>query len=411
MSRFRNVKALAAAAKSKYGKGTVSMGSNIVKSTRIPTGCMAMDVALGGGLPVGKPTIFYGDQSSGKTTTATRIAGIAQKLCANCYRPIEAEVKSRIEDGEEEFYVDGQCSCYGEGLFKPVQYPGESKILFKERLKGYETNSFEEYRVAIVDAEGSIDPVWSETLGLDMRLVVYVRPDSAEEAMDIYDSLLRTGSVDMILLDSIAALTPSDEIQESKEKWQQGLQARLVNKFCRTSVSSVNSIYREYGRRITQVWINQTRQKIGVMFGDPTTLPGGKGQRFAASVEVKLWSSQYEVDAIAELPGKQKNINIAKRVRINFKVEKNKTAPPKGTGSYVMWLEDGSIDEFPMVVSLCEKYGIIAKNSATDWRFRKQKFKTKKALLLRLSRDKVLLRDTKADLVKRMIGGRNCAKI
>ena len=404
MSRLRNVKKLAAAAKKKYGTGTVSVGSGASKCSRIATGSMALDVALGGGLPIGKPTIFFGDQSSGKTTTATRVAGIAQKLCANCYRPVESEVKSRMEDGEEEFYLEGQCSCYKEGLFEPIQYPDENKLDFKERLKGYETNSFEEYRVAIVDAEGSIDPDWSDSLGLDMRLVVYVRPDSAEEAMDIYDGLLRTGSVDMILLDSIAALTPSDEIEESKEKWQQGLQARLVNKFCRTSVSSANAIYREYGRRITQIWINQTRQKIGVMFGDPTTLPGGRGQRFAASVEIKMWSSQYEVDEVAELPGKQKNINIAKQVRINFKVEKNKTAPPKGTGSYVMWLEDGSIDEFPMVVSLCEKYGIISKNSPTDWRFRKQKFKTKKELLNRLFMDKDLLRDTKAELVGKMMG-------
>jgi len=329
--------------------------------------------------------MLYGEKSSGKTTTAYRMAGIAQKRCANCLRPVDTQVEESFDEetGELTFRQVGECDCYQQQLFTPRQGPDEKKADFAARVERYKTNSYEEYRVALIDMEASFDATWADKLGFDDRLVVYVRPDTAEEAIDIYDSLIRTGSVDLAILDSIAALTPSKEVEESMEKWQQGLQARLVNKFVRKVQASANAVAREHGRLVTQVWINQVREKIGVMFGDPTTTPGGKGQGFATSVEMKMWSSQYETESVAELPGKEKDIVIAKSVRVNFRCEKNKTAPPKGTGSYVMTLSDGAIQETAFVLSMCEKYGHVTRDGAI-WRLGDEDFKTKKAMVERL---------------------------
>ena len=203
--------------------------------------------------------------------------------------------------GEVEYEQRGHCDCFALEMFEAIQYPDEKKQDFNDRVSRYHENSYEPYTIALIDMEGSFDHEWAANLGLDERTIVYVRPDTAEEAIDIYDSLMRTGAVDMMILDSIAALTPSKEVEESMEKWQQGLQARLVNKFIRKVQASANAVYQDYGRMVTQVWINQVREKIGVMFGDNTTIPGGKGQGFATSVEVKMWTSAYEVETVADL--------------------------------------------------------------------------------------------------------------
>jgi recombination protein RecA len=215
---------------------------------------------------------------------------------------------------------------------------------------------------------------------LDDRLILYVRPDTAEEGIDIYDSLLRTGSVDLFILDSLAAMTPSKEIEESMEKWQQGLQARLLNKFCRKTQSSVNSAAKDFGRVPTQLWINQLRMKIGVMFGNPETMPGGMGQGFVSSCEVKLWSSGYDIKEVEAIGGDEKDLQVADSVRINFSVEKNKTAPPKGKGSYSMKLDSGYVDQLNLYVSLCERFGELAKDGA-KWNLGMQTFTSKKAAL------------------------------
>lgn len=379
MSRLDALKRFASKVDTRYGSGTVGIGVSVADIPRIATRSLALDVALGGGIPVGRTVMFYGEKSSGKSTTAYRIAGVAQGLCANCLRPADTTVEELIDEstGEVEFYQVGNCDCFNMGLLSPRQYPDEKKADYAARLEGYKSNSYEEYRVALIDLEASFDRSWGERLGLDERLIVYVRPDTAEEAIDIYDSLLRTGSVDMFILDSIAAMTPSKEVEESVEKWQQGLQARLVNKFVRKVQASSNAVAREYGRLVTQVWINQVREKIGVMFGDNTTTPGGKGQGFATSIEIKMWSSQYNTESIVELPGKEKDIEVATTVRVNFRCTKNKTAPPKATGSYVMHLATGGILEDNLIVSLAERFGILRKESATKWFVGDDVFKTK----------------------------------
>lgn len=375
MSRKDKLRQFAKSVQEHYGTKVVEIGMTTVDMPRLPTGSLGLDIALGGGLPMGRVTMLYGQKSSGKTTTAYRIAGLAQKHCANCLRLCD----TFVEEIEGDFEQMGVCSCYSEGIYKPRKHPGEKVAEYKERVKVYESNSYEPFTVAVVDLEGSYDSSWARSLGLDERLIIYVRPDTAEEAIDVYDSLMRTGAVDLFILDSIAAMTPSKEVEESTEKWQQGLQARLVNKFCRKSQSTANAIAREYGRAPTQIWINQVRQKIGVMFGSNETVPGGMGQGFATSCEVKLWANDFATDTFS-ISSKEK-MESAKSVRVNFKVNKNKTAPPKRTGNYVMSLHDGSVDDLKLVYALAERYGEIEKIGPTKWRLGVNEYKSKKAMI------------------------------
>ena len=374
--RLQSLKRFQGAVTKKYGTAPITVGVKTLSIERLDTGSISLDLALGGGIPVGRVTMMYGQRSSGKTTTAYRIAGLAQRLCSNCLRPAFNEVVEEIDEetGEVVWEQKGECNCYNEGFYKPSIWPDERQADFKERIEGYKLNSYEPFRVALIDIEGSFDYEWAEKLGLDSRVLIYVRPDTAEETIDLYDSLMRTGSVDLFVLDSIASMTPSKEVEESVEKWQQGLQARLVNKFCRKIQSSANAMARDYGRAPTQIWINQLRMKIGVMFGNPETVPGGMAQEFATSVQVKLWSSNYE----KEQSEVNKDWQVATSVQVNFKTEKNKVAPPHRTGSYVMNLDDGSIDDSKLFVRFSESLGQLVKESNTKWLFGGEEFKTKK---------------------------------
>jgi recombination protein RecA len=382
MSRLDALKKLSASVDKQHGAGTMAVGVRHMDIPRLETGSLSLDISLGGGIPIGRTTIFYGDKSSGKTTTAYRTAGNAQGLCAHCLRKVETTVVEEENEatGEVTWHQEGHCDCYQRGLFVPRQYPEEKKDEYAARVRGYVENSYEEYRVALFDYEGAYDKRWAAQLGLDDRLIVYVRPDTAEEGIDIYDSLMRTGAVDLFILDSLAAMTPSKEVEESVEKWQQGLQARLLNKFCRKTQSSVNSVGRDFGRVPTQLWINQLRMKIGVMFGNPETMPGGMGQGFVSSCEIKLWSNGYDIQEVESIGGDDKDLQVAKSVRINFSVEKNKTAPPKGKGSYSMELESGKVDQLNLYVSLCERYGELSKDGA-KWTLGMQTFTSKKAAI------------------------------
>ena len=374
MSRKEKLKRFAKTVQEHYGTKVVELGMTTVEMPRLASGSLGLDIALGGGLPVGRLTMLYGAKSSGKTTTAYRIAALAQGLCANCLRRVDYTLEGEGDDREQV----GHCDCHTSGLFDPKKYPDEKLADFKERIKGYAANSYEPFRVAVIDLEGSYDVKWARKLGLDESLILYARPDTAEEAIDLYDSLMRTGAVDLFILDSIAAMTPSKEVEESTEKWQQGLQARLVNKFCRKVQATANSIAREYGRAPTQIWINQIRMKIGVMFGNPETVPGGLGQGFATSVEVKLWANDFEKETFT-VSAKEK-MDTATSVRINFRTEKNKTAPPKRTGCYVMDLENGGIDDSKLIYSLAERFGEIEK-VGSKWRLGCHEHKTKREMM------------------------------
>jgi RecA/RadA recombinase len=293
-----------------------------------------------------------------------------------------------VRDGDD-WVAKATCDCYAGGLFDAKQYPDEKVDEYKARIKAYKENSYEEFRVYLIDIEHGMDKPWAKKLGIDLRRLGYSRPETAEEAADLYDVLIRTAEVDLIALDSIAAMTPSTEVEESTEKWQQGLGARLMGKFTRKVQSSANSIAREYGRMVTQIWINQEREKIGISFGDNKVMPYGNAQLFAASVIVKCWSSKWEKDAIDSDLVKEFQTETGSRVQMNFKVSKNKTAPAMTTGSYKLCISGdkaGQVDEEKYVLALAEKHGLFVScgdGAKKTWQVGNETYKTKKEAMER----------------------------
>mgnify|MGYP006277635219 CR=1 FL=1 len=380
MNKFKKIRNVIKGINKQSGE-IASFNTSRLEIPRIKTGSILLDYATSGGIPVGKVTAFWGEKSCGKSTTVTRIAGNAQKLCANCYRPMEGfEVVETGVDPEtgEVFYEvkEGlKCDCFKAGLVETKQYPSEGKREYNERVKKWEKNSFIPFVVAYVDIEGTFDPVWAKKLGFDPRIMLYIRPDTAEEAIDTIDMLIRTAEVDMIILDSIAALTPSVEVEESTEKDQMGIGARLLNKGVRKFTSALNQLYSGYNKYCTNLWINQPRQKIGG-WGKQTTLPMGKGQGFMSSMEIKMWTSNYNKEKWLTKANKEFELEQSDQVKINFKIEKNKTGRPKIRGSYFMDLQTGEVVDDKLILNLLDKYNYL-KKSGSKWKFGKHEFKRK----------------------------------
>ncbi len=234
-----------------FGKGTVMrLGSREKLAVEIvPTGSLALDLALGvGGVPRGRVVEIYGQESSGKTTLAYHVVAEAQR--------------------------QGGIAAF-------------------------------------IDAEHAVDPLYARALGVDIDNLLVSQPDNGEEALEIMDALVRSGAVDVVVLDSVAALVPKAEIEGEMGDSHVGLQARLMSQALRklgANVSKANCVC---------IFINQIREKIGVMFGNPETTPGGRALKFWASVRL-------EVRRVEQL--KQGTDVVGCRTRV--KVVKNKVAPP-----------------------------------------------------------------------------------
>ena len=234
-----------------FGKGAVMFLGESEKQTvdAIKTGCLGLDVALGvGGIPRGRVTEIYGMESSGKSTLALHVVAEAQKA--------------------------GGVAAY-------------------------------------IDAEHAVDPEYAGNLGVDIGKLLISQPDSGEEALEVADVLVRSGAVDIVVIDSVAALVPKAEIEGEMGDSHMGLQARLMSQALRKLTGSI-------GRTNTVViFINQIREKIGVMFGNPETTPGGRALKFYASVRLEVRPAENIKDG-AEFTGR----------RVKVKVVKNKVAPP-----------------------------------------------------------------------------------
>ncbi len=234
-----------------FGKGSVMrLGENTHYNVEsIPTGALSLDIALGiGGVPKGRIVEIYGPESSGKTTIALHVIAQAQKL------------------------------------------GGES---------------------AFIDAEHALDPTYARALGVDVDSLVVSQPDTGEQALEITEALVRSGAIDVIVVDSVAALVPKAEIDGEMGDSHMGLQARLMSQALRKLAGVVNK------SNTICIFINQLREKIGVMFGNPETTAGGKALKFYASVRM-------DVRRIETL--KNGSEFIGNRTRV--KIVKNKVAPP-----------------------------------------------------------------------------------
>ena len=283
-------KALAAALgqiEKQFGKGSImKMGEQErVAMPCVSTGSLGLDVALGiGGLPYGRICEIYGPESSGKTTLTLQIIANAQKQGKTC---------------------------------------------------------------AFVDAEHALDPVYAEKLGVNIDELLVSQPDTGEQALEICDMLVRSGAVDVIIVDSVAALTPKAEIEGEMGDSHVGLQARLMSQALRKLTGNVKS------QNVLMVFINQIRMKIGVMFGNPETVTGGNALKFYSSVRLDI----RRIGAV-----KEGDEVVGNETRV--KVVKNKVSPPfKQAEFQIMYGEGSSLHG--EIVDMGVKLGFI--NKAGAW--------------------------------------------
>ena len=251
----------------------------------IPTGSLGLDLALGiGGVPRGRIIEIYGPESSGKTTLALHIIAEAQKHGGVC---------------------------------------------------------------AFIDAEHALDPEYSKKIGVKINDLLVSQPDYGEQALEIAESLIRSGSIDVIVVDSVAALTPKDEIEGDVGAQHMGKQARLMSQALRKMTAIVAR------SKTVVIFINQIRMQIGVMFGNPETTPGGKALKFYSSVRL-------DIRRIAQI--KKGEDVVGGRVRV--KVVKNKVAAPFKQAEFDVLYNEGISPEGE-ILALGEKYSIIKKSGAS----------------------------------------------
>jgi recombination protein RecA len=287
MDKMKALEAALSQIEKMHGKGSVmrlGASDQSMDVEAISTGSLGLDIALGiGGLPRGRVVEIYGPESSGKTTLALQVVAEAQKTGGIC---------------------------------------------------------------AFVDAEHALDPVYARKLGVKVEDLLISQPDTGEQALEIADTLVRSGAIDVLIIDSVAALTPKAELEGEMGDMQPGMQARLMSKALRKLTASIS----KSGCMV--IFINQIRMKIGIMFGNPETTTGGNALKFYASVRL-------DIRRIGQIKDREEIVGNQTRV----KVVKNKVAPPFKQVEFDIMYGEG-ISKMGELVDLGSKVGIVEKSGA-----------------------------------------------
>lgn len=274
--------------------------------------------------------ILTGNESTGKSTVAQKIMATAQETCSICNVGLTVD------------HETGEIRCPSCEEYRPF-------------------NCF------YCDIEGTFDPVWFEALGGNSENIYLFQPEFAEQAVDVIEAIIRTGEVDIIVIDSIAMMSPAVEIEKSAEDHLIGNHAKLVNRMMRAIQAGFNSLGIDNMHKPTVLLINQLREKVGVMFGNPDTMPGGRGQSFASSITLKFFARPSE--KLYESIGDKKPVGQ----QIRFNVEKNKTYPPHKQGIFTLYTDTseeygvskGKVDNSLSILRYGVRYGIVQK--AGSW--------------------------------------------
>lgn len=311
-----------------YGKGTVMKMSDaaVQDVDAIPSGSLGLDIALGvGGYPRGRVIEIYGPESSGKTTLTLHAIAEAQKAG---------------------------------GI------------------------------AAFIDAEHAFDRFYAEKLGVDIENLIISQPDNGEQALEIADNLIRSGAIDIVVVDSVAALTPKSEIEGEMGDSKMGLHARLMSQALRKLTASISKT------NCTVIFINQLREKIGVMFGNPETTTGGNALKFYASVRLDIRRSTQIKETNGDVAGNKTRV----------KVVKNKVAPPFKTAEFDIMYGEG-VSKVGEILDLAVDYEIV-KKSGSWFSYDETKLGQGRDAVKSLIKDNPELMDELEEKVRKAVSGK-----
>lgn len=284
--RMKAMEAAVEQIEKQFGKGSIMLlgSQKHLEVEAISTGSLTLDVALGvGGMPRGRLVEIFGPESSGKTTVALHCIAAAQKAGGNA---------------------------------------------------------------AFIDAEHSLDPLYAQKLGVDLDSLLCTQPDNGEQALEITEALVRSGAVDIVVVDSVAALVPKSEIEGEMGASHVGLQARLMSQALRKLTGAVAK------SKCTVIFINQLREKVGIMFGNPETTPGGRALKFYSSVRIDIRKTE-TIKAGSDMVGN----------KTKARVVKNKVAPPFKEAVFDIMYGEG-ISREGEIIDLGVEHGLIEKSGA-----------------------------------------------
>lgn len=324
---------------SDYGDSIGSFGGKLVNSDRISTGIFELDVAMGGGFPRGKASMLYGPESSGKTNAAMLAVAMHQRT-----------------------WPDKVC--------------------------------------AFVDIEHAFDPEWAQALGVDTKKLVVLKPSFAEQAVDMIESLLYANDCGLVVVDSIAALTTSAELDSSAEKAQVGGSAIAIGKLIRKTTIALSEAEKE-DRYPTLIYINQISYKIGVMFGDPETYPGGARLRHQCGMIVRLYGKNVTDPKISQ------TMPVAKET--TYIIRKWKCPIHQASGKFTVamiahdHLKPGQSDDFSFIQAHLKSFGMFEKDDAKGWSIAGEHYPVISAFKARIYEDPMFASGIRKLIVDRLM--------